>query len=426
MPKAPTIELVAIGDELLNGLRSNGHLVFLGEQLSQRGLELAFACEVRDEPKDMEETLSIAVQRSDIVITTGGLGPTEDDLTVETVAKVLGKPLLMDPAIESGIREFFRKRHREPSPNNFRQARIIEGAEALSNPNGTAPGQIVPFSGNKRIILLPGPPRELIPMFEDQVLPRLIEQGLATPEPLSINIRTLGAGESEIAQLMEPFLAPLRPGLRVAYCATGGYVDMRLSANPDGPGKAELNRIAGDCKDRLGSAFLAYGYPDVACLILQQMRSVGKSIAVAESCTGGLLASRFTDIAGASKTFKGGVVCYNNAVKEDILGVPASILEQHGAVSAETAVAMATAVAEMMESDYGLAITGYAGPEGGREPAGTVYLGYHSPIGVWSRRAVLPGNRMHVKERAVMASLDFIRRKLAKYHIHDLLDSLCC
>ena len=204
------------------------------------------------------------------------------------------------------------------------------------------------------------------------------------------------------------------------------YVDVRITPVNPAMGYARLRSLGEECRKRLGPGFLGYGTPNAAEVILQKLRSLNKSLAIAESCTGGLVGSGFTDIPGASKVFKGGVICYNNEVKESLLGVPDSLLEQHGAVSAECAVAMATAVAEMMEADYALSITGYAGPDGGNEPAGTIYFGYHSPIGVWSRRVILPGNRSAVKERAVLTALDFIRRKLEKYQMYDLLESLKC
>jgi nicotinamide-nucleotide amidase len=214
--------------------------------------------------------------------------------------------------------------------------------------------------------------------------------------------------------------------VQVAYCAHAGYVDVRLMSVPGGWDPIKVRSLGEACRDRIGDHFLGYGKPDVAALILSQLRGLNKSLAVAESCTGGLLSSRFTDVPGASKVFKGGVVCYLNEVKEHLLSVPPCLLEQHGAVSAECAAALATGVAELMETDYALSITGYAGPEAGHEPAGTIYLGYHSPIGVWSRKVILPGNRTAVRERAVMLSLDFIRLKLEKYKVYDLLESLKC
>jgi nicotinamide-nucleotide amidase len=419
------VELIAIGDELLNGLRENGHLVYLGDKLQAHGLGLTWAGEVRDEPEEIVDAFRRALGRSDLVMVTGGLGPTSDDCTVECAAAALGRPVIHDPSVERSIREFFAARGRQPTGNNFKQCAIITGGEPLANANGTAPGQWIE-TGDQLIVLLPGPPRELVPMFEQQVLPRLVKANWAQPPAGELRFRTIGIGESKVADLLAPVLAPVADRVRVAYCAHLGYVDIRLTAIDEKIDETGLRALAGACRDRLGEGFLGCGAPDIACVILQQLRALEKSLAVAESCTGGLLASRFTDIAGASKVFRGGVVCYNNEVKESILGVPGCLIEQHGAVSAECAVAMATAVAELMEADYALAITGYAGPEGGGEPAGTVFIGYHSPMGVWSRKVVLPGTRTAVKERAVLEALDFLRRKLDKYKVYDLLESLRC
>jgi nicotinamide-nucleotide amidase len=419
------VELVAIGDELLNGLRANSHLVYLGEILQRHDLGLTYASELRDEPQEMLEGFKQALERADLILVTGGLGPTSDDCTAACMASALGRPLVTDQAAKDAIIAFFKQRGRQPTENNFKQCEIVGGGEALLNANGTAPGQWIE-TGDQIIVLLPGPPLELAPMFEEQVLPRLLKKTWALEIAPPVEIRTLGLGESLVADMLAPVLEKAEGRVRVAYCAHLSYVDVRLSPVDGGLDTAGLKALGEACRERLGIGFLGYGTPDIACVILKQLRCLNKSLAVAESCTGGLLASRFTDMAGASKVFRGGVVCYNNEVKEAILGIPDCILTQHGAVSAECAVAMATAVAELMESDYALAITGYAGPEGGSEPAGTVYLGYHSPVGSWSRKVVLPGNRTAVKERAVVAALDFLRHKLEKYKMFDLLESLKC
>jgi len=425
MKTVPRTELIAVGDELLNGQRANTHVVYLGEKLQGIGLELHQATEVRDEPREMVATFRESLARADLILVTGGLGPTVDDTTVACMAEALGLQIRSDDQVRAAIDTFFSTRNRKPTPNNYKQCDVIEGADVLINRNGTAPGQWLTQEG-RIVVLMPGPPGELMPMFEEQVLPRIntlpwVRAGI---EP--IRMRTMGIGESQVAEWLTPILAPYGNAVRVAYCAHTGCVDIRLTAQGDEVDEPTLKRLGEQCREKLGEGFVSYGNPDVACLIMRQLRAINKSLAVAESCTGGLLSSRFTDIAGASKVFNGGVVCYNNEIKQSVLNVPSAILDQHGAVSAECAVAMATAVAELMESDYALAITGYAGPEGGNEPAGTVYLGYHSPVGVWSRKVFLPGNRVAVKERAVMAALDFLRRKLDKYKVYDLLESMKC
>ncbi len=419
------VELVAIGDELLSGLRANTHLTYLGEHLAEKGLPLSLASEARDEPNALTAHLKDVLQRADLVLLTGGLGPTSDDNTAACVATALNRELEHDPEIERQIRVFFEQRGREPTSNNLKQCLIIQGAEAITNPNGTAPGQWLDM-GEKVVVLMPGPPFEMYPMFENEVLPRLVEKGWIEEAIPPVEIRTIGIGESQLADMLDPVLSGAGDAVQVAYCAHAGYVDVRLMSVPGGWDPIKVRALGEACRDRIGDHFLGYGKPDVAALILSQLRGLNKTLAVAESCTGGLLASRFTEVPGASKVFKGGVVCYLNEIKEQLLSVPPCLLEQHGAVSAECAAALATGVAELMETDYALSITGYAGPEAGDEPAGTIYLGYHSPVGVWSRKVILPGNRTAVRERAVTMSLDFIRRKLEKYKVYDLLESLKC
>lgn len=426
MSEHTKVELIALGDELLLGLRPNGHLTFLGDQLSKHGLSLSRGQEIPDDSNIIRSAFAEAWARAEIVITTGGLGPTVDDRTRDTIAEVLQRPLIRDAACEAALRRFFSLRGRTPAENNFRQCYLLEGAVALDNPNGTAPGQWLEIDG-KLLIMLPGPPNELRPMFLNEVLPRLAARGWIASERPFLQLRTTGIGESQLENDLQPIFSPFGNRLQVAYCAHEGIVDLRLSA-PFGSdlSRDEIARIGEACRLRLGPAFAAYGEQCIAALILQQLRSLGSTLAVAESCTGGLLASHFTDVSGASKVFMGGVVCYRNEVKEQLLGIPDALLRQHGAVSPECAVAMASAAAELFEADYALSITGFAGPDGGNEPAGTVYIGYHTPVGVWSRRIFHPGSRSAVKQRSVNAAMDFMRRKLKKYEVHDLLESMRC
>jgi nicotinamide-nucleotide amidase len=419
------VEMLAIGDELLNGLRTNTHLTFVGDKLLHLGLPLVRSSEVRDEPAEMRAAFAEALSRADCVLCTGGLGPTSDDMTVATWAALLDRPLLHDATVEAHIRDWFAKRGREPTENNFRQCKVIQGAQVLHNPNGTAPGQWLELDG-KVVILLPGPPGELVPLFEKQVIPRMIDLDWIDSTLNIVHLRTIGLGESMVAKILGPILEPHAASIRVAYCAHLSYVDVRLSATADILDEDELDRIGEECREALGQGFLCYGERDIACLLLEHLRDLDQSLAVAESCTGGLLASKFTDVPGASKTFKGGIICYRNEIKEQLLNIPSSLLTQHGAVSAECSVAMATGVAELMEADYALSITGYAGPDGGSEPAGTVYVGFCSPSGVWSRKIVLPGNRSAVKERATTMALDFMRAKIARCGMQELLMHLRC
>lgn len=415
--------VLCLGDELLLGLRTNEHLRFLGQHLATHGLPVDSGYEISDRREDIERTFKEAWNRADLVITTGGLGPTSDDRTRESVAEVLGVRLVHDTAIEAGLREFFAARGYAPPENNFRQCLILEGGEALLNSNGTAPGQWFERDG-KILIMLPGPPRELQPMVMDTVLPRLREKGWARADERAIAFRTSGVGESMLSERIEGLLSEHLASLNIAYCAHAGFVDVRL--HPSGPAveSSLIKAAAEQCEEALGPDFVGYGEPDQACLILRHLRALGQKLAIAESCTGGLLASSFTDIPGSSKVFLGSMVCYRNEAKEALLDIPRCLIQQHGAVSPEVSVAMATGVAEKMGADYALAVTGYAGPEGGNEPVGTIYIGYVSPVGVWSHKLVSPGSRLAVKTRAVNGALDFMRRKLRKYAVADFLECM--
>lgn len=419
-----TTELLCLGDELLIGLRANDHLTFIGKHLSDAGLPLTRSQEISDKREEIENAINDAWRRSDLVIMTGGLGPTEDDRTRESVAGALGVGLVHDLATEKKLHEFFRQRGYTMSQTNLKQCLILEGAEVLDNDRGTAPGQWFERDG-KVLVLLPGPPQELRPLFTEQVLPRLAARGWTQGDDFTVRFRTSGVGESLLAERMESTLRDVRDSLDIAYCAHQGFVDVRLHPRTAAVDPTLLQDAKKLCQKELGIDYVGCGEPDLACLILKHLRSLDSDLAVAESCTGGLLSSRFTDIAGASKVFKGGVVCYRNEIKADWLDVPECLLEQHGAVSPEVAVAMASGIAEKMGTDYALSITGFAGPEGGNEPVGTIYLGYVSPVGMWSHKLIAPGSRPMIKARAVNASLDFMRRKLQKYATEDFLRCMC-
>jgi|TARA_B110000438_G_scaffold115582_2_gene113244 nicotinamide-nucleotide amidase len=424
MSHSRTTELICLGDELLIGLRANDHLTFIGKHLSDVGLPLTRSQEISDKREEIENAVKDAWKRSDLVIITGGLGPTEDDRTRESVAEALGTGLVHNLATEEKLNEFFRQRGYAMSQTNLKQCLILEGAEVLENTRGTAPGQWFERDG-KVLVLLPGPPKELRPLFVEQILPRLDTLGWTKGDDYTVRFRTSGVGESLLAERLEASLSDIRGSLDIAYCAHEGFVDVRLHPNSGIVDPDLLKHAEERCKTELGVDYVGRGEPDLACLILKHLRSLDSCLAVAESCTGGLLSSRFTDIAGASKVFKGGVVCYRNEIKSNWLDVPECLLEQHGAVSPEVAVAMANGIAERMGTDYALSITGFAGPEGGNEPVGTIYLGYVSPVGIWSHKLIAPGSRPRIKARAVNGALDFMRRKLQKYATQDFLRCMC-
>ena len=411
---APRYELLTLGDELLLGLTANGHLAFIGQQLGRRGILLQRNVTITDEADAIAAQFRESWAKADVIITTGGLGPTCDDRTREVLAAALGQKLILDPAIEQAITDRFARINRKMTPNDLKQAYRFKRGEVLPNVNGTAPGLWVEQEG-KVLIMLPGPPNELQPMFIEQVLPRLTKLGLLREGEAYVQLRTAGVGESMLETRFQPVFDRY-PGLGIAYCAHQWQVDCRVSS-PDGRHSMEtLYTIAQECAALLGDDFVCFGHGSLAKVVADQLRESGRTLAVAESCTGGLLSNSFTDICGASKFFQGGIVSYSNESKMRFLDCPECLLSQHGAVSAECAVAMATGVAEHIGADFGLAVTGFAGPCGGtaENPVGTIYLGLHAPGGAWSRKLNYPGPREAVKQRSVTAAIDWLRREILR------------
>lgn len=415
------VETITLGDELLLGIRENAHLTYLGNQLAHHGLEPAANLVIRDNPEDIRLFFSEAWKRSDLIITTGGLGPTTDDITRENIAQALGEKLVFDPTIETVLKERFSQLERPMPEINLRQCYRPENSEILKNPYGTAPGLWLK-KGNKILVMLPGPAREMHPMFEEQVIPRLQKEGIFPEIDCYLQIRTAGIGESTVAEKVE-HLFDGKDELLVGYCAHAGMVDIRLSSlNSDVFDDQSLNSLADACRDALGEDFVCLGDRTIAGVIFRELQNLGKTLAVAESCTGGLLSSSFTEIPGISKVFHGGAVCYHNDAKVQILDVPESMIEQHGAVSEEVAIAMATGACEKYGADYGLSVTGFAGPTGGTQvlPVGSIYLGYSSPVGVWAKKIQLRGDRASNRRRAATAAMDWMRRKLRKYKLEEV------
>jgi nicotinamide-nucleotide amidase len=408
-------ELLTLGDELLLGLTANGHLTFIGAQLGAHGALLQRNVTITDEADAIAAQFRESWARADVVITTGGLGPTCDDRTREVIAEVLGQKLIFNPAIEQAIAERFSRFGRKMTPNNLKQAYVFERGEVLPNANGTAPGLWVE-QDRRILVMLPGPPNELQPMFIDQVVPRLAARGLLLEKEAYVQLRTAGVGESALETKLQPIFDRAGPGLSVAFCAHQGAVDCRVSSPTGALTMAQLEGIAGECAYLLGDDFVCYGRDTLAHVCADLLRAQDKKLAVVETATGGLLANAFTQECGACKFFAGGVVCCSNDAKMLLLDVPECLLLQHGAVSDEAAVAMATGAAETLGADYALAVTGFAGEAtgAGNNPIGTMYIGLFSPGGVWSKKVSWPGPRPTVKVRAVNAALDWLRRELLR------------
>lgn len=415
-PRKVRYELITLGDELLLGLTANGHLTFIGGQLGRRGALLQRNVTVTDEADAIVAQFRESWARADVVITTGGLGPTCDDRTREAIAGELGLKLVFDPAIVTAIEERFARFGRKMTPNNLKQAYVFEQGEVLTNGHGTAPGLWVERDG-RILIMLPGPPNELQPIFTETVVPRLVARGLLQEREAYVQLRTAGVGESALETRLQPVFDRAGDRLSVAFCAHQGAVDLRLSAAGGGLSGPELDAIAGECAQLLGEDFVCFGHDSLARVCAELLRAQEKKLAVAETATSGLLANAFAESCGACKFFAGGVVCCTNDAKTQLLDVPECLLVQHGAVSDEAAVAMATGAAETLGADYALAVTGFAGAaETGTNgnPVGTIYIALFSPAGVWSKKLSYPGPRATVKVRAINAALDWLRRKLLR------------
>jgi nicotinamide-nucleotide amidase len=410
----PNIDLITIGDELLLGLTRNGHLTYLGEQLAFRGAAPNRNIVCRDEAGEIRRNFELAWKESDIVITTGGLGPTSDDRTRDIIAEVLGLELLYSQEVEDAIRERFRSFNREMGANNKKQAYYPAGAEILMNAQGTAPGLWLEKDG-KLLVMLPGPPRELNPMFENQVLPRLSAQGRLADATSIISFQTSGIGESVLELELDPILNPHKD-INVAFCAHYGTVDVRLSSISGNTPLVKVQELADTCIKKLDYYFLTRGIRGITSVLLDFLRHRGETVAVAESCTGGMLGTALTSVSGSSDVFQGGIITYTNQAKHELLGVSQADLDQHGAVSEPVARAMAEGARQKLHSTWALSTTGIAGPGGGtpEKTVGTVFVGLAGPHGSFARQFEIRGNRGIVRERTVHAAQDILRRQLLK------------
>lgn len=406
-------EVINTGSELLLGLVNNTHLAYLAAELAPLGVTIARQVCVPDGPP-IREAIDRALRRADIVITTGGLGPTSDDITREAAAGLLGLPLEHDNEILEAIRARFARRGLPMPDRVARQAMVPRGAEPLPNPHGTAPGLYFPpstLAGHhaRHLFLLPGPPRELHPMVETFVAPRLrkILPGSAQRERRIY--RLTGIGESQVEKLVGEQLEA-RGDLEIGYCARPSEVDFRIIGT-----HAALEE-AGRVVESLAGEWIYSRGPTLEEAVVATLREKQLSLAVAESCTGGLLADRITDVPGASAVFLAGYVTYANEAKENTLGVPRDLLAEHGAVSEPVASAMAEGARRTAGSRLALSTTGIAGPGGGSDakPQGTVFIGLAAeghPTTV--RRCFFPLDRATLKHMATSSALDLLRRHLA-------------
>ncbi|NDL66278.1 competence/damage-inducible protein A [Anaerotalea alkaliphila] len=405
-------EMIFVGTELLLGDILNTNAQYLSRRLADLGISCYYQTVVGDNEERLLQTIRTARERSGLVLLSGGLGPTVDDITKEVLAKALGRELHLHASSKERIEAFFRKREIVPTQNNWKQALLPEGAWALENENGTAPGVFLE-DGGVLFFLLPGPPNELVPMFESGVVPVLRER--ARGVILSRTLKLVGIGESAAEHLVRPLMESQRNPTLAPY-AKMGEVHFRMTASGATPEEAErlLDALEVELEPHVGAYVFTNRPEELEDVVVRMLGEKGWSVSFAESCTGGLLASTLVNTDGASEVFAGGVVAYGNKVKEELLGVPAETLLNHGAVSGETAEAMAEGVRRTLKTDVGVSITGIAGPGGGtpEKPVGLVHIGCSCGGRTWSVRHLFSGNRRKVRESAAKTALVTLYRTL--------------
>jgi len=428
------VELLTVGTELLLGYTVDTNAAAAGRLLAEAGVRVVRRATVGDAAPAIRDAAAEALERTGTVILTGGLGPTADDLTREAVAGLFGRRLERDAAVLQALEERFRKLGRGPMPeSNARQADVPEGATVLENRWGTAPGLWLEGEGGRLAILLPGVPVEMRGLLEHEVLPRLLKrragagtgaqghggtEGADAPVIRSRTLRTTGISESALADRVGDPARLLGTGVTLAWLPSPEGTDLRLTAwdLPAAAAEAALGRAVAALRPLVGAHCYGEGETDLAALMLAELERRGARLAVAESCTGGLVGERLTAVPGSSRVFVGGVVAYANEAKLELLGVSADALSAHGAVSEEVARQMAAGAGKVLGAEAALAVTGIAGPDGGtaEKPVGTVWIAALWQGKVRSFHFVFPGERDVVRRRAAQAALDALRRVLAE------------
>lgn len=404
-------EIIAVGSELLTPFRLDTNSLFLTEELNRLGVRVIHKAVVGDSPEEMRSSFSHALSRADLIVASGGLGPTDDDRTRDTVADLLGRKLRIDEEILRHIQERFRRFGRAMPEINVRQAMVPEGATVLPNPRGTAPGLWLESNGHI-VVLLPGVPLELRALFETEVRPRLAKlnhsERLYTRE-----LRIFGLTESEVEQRVSPLYA-LYPDTETTILATHNGIELHPRTWSSDPGKAErvLDEIVSRMALALGEHLYSSAGEPLEEVVARALTENRATIAVAESCTGGMVAERLTNVPGSSSYFLGGVVCYSNELKTSLVGVPKDLIDAKGAVSSEVALALADGIRKRTGATIGIGTTGIAGPGGGtpEKPVGLVHIGIADQQGAIEKAVRFPGDRDRIRRFATQTALDMVRR----------------
>lgn len=411
-----TVELICVGTELLLGNIVNTNAAYLAEKCAGLGLECYFQTVVGDNAQRLSLVLKTAMERSDIIILSGGMGPTEDDLTKEVAAEVCGRQLVLHEASKKAIKMYFAKKDIKPTENNWKQAMLPEGCIVLDNANGTAPGVIMELE-DKRVVLLPGPPNELRPMFEESVAPYL--EGLTSQVICSQTVKICGVAESR-AETMVKELIDAQTNPTIATYAKTGEVHIRVTAGAaDRKAAMKLIKpVVKELKSRFGNDI--YSTEEGTTLekaVTELLKANNLTVTCAESCTGGLLSARLINVPGVSDVYKTGVISYSNKAKRRFLGVKKTTLQKYGAVSEQTAREMTKGAALLTKADVAVAVTGIAGPDGGTEdkPVGLVYIACNVKGKITVQKYQFAGNRSKVRESAVSAALALMRGCILEY-----------
>ena len=406
-------EIISVGTELLLGQTINTDASYVARALSELGIDMMFSCTVGDNNGRLKGALVQALERSDLVITTGGLGPTEDDLTKETIAECAGTRLVEHEESMKRLKEHFTGRYM--GENQKKQAMLPENATVLLNDRGTAPGCVVETKEGKLIMMLPGPPSELVPMLQNYGIPFLMKRENASIH--SLNVHVFGQGEGAVAEMLSDMTNASNP--TVATYAKDGEMFVRVTAKAESAEKAEemCRPVAEQIRERIGDYAYGINVDSLEKLVVAMLKERNMTVATAESCSGGLLAKRITDIPGSSSVFEMGAVTYANRIKTQLLGVPEEMLAEHGAVSEPVAAAMAQGIRKAAGSDIGIGITGVAGPDGGTEekPVGMIYVGLCDEKGTVVRRVKVFSQRRprsYYRNTAASFALDMVRRRL--------------
>jgi nicotinamide-nucleotide amidase len=417
MPQIRKAEILAVGSELLTPFRSDTNSLYLTARLNELGIDVRAKAIVGDDPGDLAALFRQALERADLIALTGGLGPTADDLTRETVAGVLGLPLDEDAEILAGLRQRFESRGMTMPEINRRQAKVPRGAITLPNAKGTAPGLWIE-AGGRIVVLLPGPPRELESIFEHHLQPRLAALTGARGVRRRV-LKITGRPESQVEEIAHPVysrMAEWRVPVETTILASPGQIELHLSARAESPGDSDLileegvEQLAG----ALGDIVFSTDGRNLPEVVGDLLRTQGSRVAAAESCTGGMVLARLTDVPGSSEWVVGGVMAYANEVKVEQLGVPDQLISEHGAVSEPVALAMAEGVRERLNTDIAVSVTGIAGPSGGTEakPVGMVCIAVVTTGGSRVRTFRFVGDRQMVRTQATQAALEMVRRML--------------